>query len=165
MPTLTDLNTTTTQNLPIDEEAAIFLKDIFTETTNSVDKLRKFSDFIRANLSDFDSRNQLMVTYPYEILLCVIIFARMAGNITKNDIREYWELHNEEINKVFPFLFFQIPSTSTITRALHHIEAPFLQKKMLKLFSKQYNFFRHKMKVTLFQSFPNAMLLAVMGRL
>ena len=144
MTTLTDLNTTTTQNLPIDEEAAIFLKDIFTETTNSVDKLRKFSDFIRANLSDFDSRNQLMVTYPYEILLCVIIFARMAGNITKNDIREYWELHNEEINKVFPFLFFQIPSTSTITRALHHIEAPYLQKKMLKLFSKQYNFFRHE---------------------
>ena len=77
MTTLTDSNTTTTQNLPIDEEATIFLKDIFTETTNSVDKLRKFSDFIRANLTDFDSRNQLMVTYPYEILLCVIVERRL----------------------------------------------------------------------------------------
>ena len=77
MTTLTDSNTTPTQNIPIDEEAAIFLKDIFTETTNSVDKLRKFSDFIRANLTDFDSRNQLMVTYPYEILLCVIVERRL----------------------------------------------------------------------------------------
>ena len=58
MTTLTDSNTTTTQNIPIDEEAAIFLKDIFTETTNSVDKLRKFSDFIRAVESCVDDPNK-----------------------------------------------------------------------------------------------------------
>lgn len=142
MTTITTSNSISTTNTTIDDEAAIFLKDIFIESTNNVDKLRKFADFIKANLSGFDSRNQLMVTYPYEILLCIIIFARMAGNITKYDIWEYWDLHNEEINKVFPILFYQIPSTSTITRALHHIEAPYLQKKMLTLFGKQYNFLR-----------------------
>ena len=109
MTTITTSNSISTTNTTIDDEAAIFLKDIFIESTNNVDKLRKFADFIKANLSGFDSRNQLMVTYPYEILLCIIIFARMAGNITKYDIWEYWDLHNEEINKVFPILFYQIP--------------------------------------------------------
>ena len=122
-------------------ESDTWLRNIFTESTN-VKKLREFSNFIKNNLTQFDRRAQIKITYPYEILVCVIILARMAGNTTKDDIHFFWYLNNESINKIFPVLFGQIPSPSTIDRIRRDVDTAFLKNKMIKIFGNQYNFFR-----------------------
>lgn len=122
-------------------ESDTWLRNIFTESTN-VKKLREFSNFIKNNLTQFDRRAQIKITYPYEILVCVIILARMAGNTTKDDIHFFWYLNNESINKIFPVLFGQIPSPSTIDRIRRAVDTAFLKNKMTKIFGNQYNFFR-----------------------
>ena len=96
-----------------ENNAQIFFRNVI-EETGFIDKLRTVTQVIKGRLSQHDTRNAEKIVYPYEYLFTVILLAGMAGYKTKDEVRVFWRANSDFFSKVFPDLFGDIPSTSTI---------------------------------------------------
>ena len=121
-----------------ENNAQIFFRNVI-EKIDFIDKLRSVTQAIKGKLSQHDSRDADKILYPYEYLFTVILLAGMAGYKTKNEVWMFWRDNNETLSEVFPDLFGDIPSTSTITRAQRLIESSVMGEVIKDIMGKQYN--------------------------
>ena len=124
-----------------ENNAQIFFRNVI-EKIDFIDKLRSVTQAIKGKLSQHDSRDADKILYPYEYLFTVILLAGMAGYKTKNEVWMFWRDNNETLSEVFPDLFGDIPSTSTITRAQRLIESSVMGEVIKDIMGKQYNLVR-----------------------
>jgi predicted transposase YbfD/YdcC len=85
-----------------------------------------------------DYRNELLVTYPLDVLLMVILLARISGNTTAKDIVNYYRKHCLELVILIPGmpnLHHQL-SVTTVNTALANIDAGEVRKFFSAYFSK-----------------------------
>ena len=109
------------QDKQTENDARLIFDDIF-QKTNFIEKLRSVTKEVRDKLSQFDPRKTEKITYPCEYLFTVILLAGMAGYKTKDSVWLFWQANRDIFSQVFPDLFGEMPSTSTITRAQRLIE-------------------------------------------
>ena len=124
-----------------ENNAQIFFRNVI-EETGFIDKLRTVTQVIKGRLSQHDTRNAEKIVYPYEYLFTVILLAGMAGYKTKDEVRVFWRANSDFFSKVFPDLFGDIPSTSTITRAQRIIENSVMGDVIKDIMSRHYNLVR-----------------------
>ena len=124
-----------------ENNAQIFFRNVI-EETGFIDKLRTVTQVIKGRLSQHDTRNAEKIVYPYEYLFTVILLAGMAGYKTKDEVRVFWRANSDFFSKVFPDLFGDIPSTSTITRAQRLIEGEVMGDVIKDIMGRQYNLVR-----------------------
>ena len=124
-----------------ENNAQLFFRNVI-EETGFIDKLRSVTQVIKGRLSQHDTRNAEKIVYPYEYLFTVILLAGMAGYKTKDEVRVFWRANSDFFSKVFPDLFGDIPSTSTITRAQRIIENSVMGDVIKDIMSRHYNLVR-----------------------
>ena len=66
----------------------------------------------------------------------------MAGFKTKGEIHDFWVVNRDKLDVIFPGIGYEVPSTSTITRANHLIAAEILEDEFIRLFGEEYNLVR-----------------------
>ena len=125
----------------IAEQSKSFFRNLFV-VCGVIQKLRNFHEYVRTNLASHDSRNGAAIFYPYEDLFCIIFLAGMAGFKTKGEIHDFWEINRDKLDVIFPGIGYEVPSTSTITRANHLIAAEILEDEFIRLFGEEYNLVR-----------------------
>ena len=125
----------------IAEQSKSFFRNLFV-VCGVIQKLRNFHEYVRTNLASHDSRNGAAIFYPYEDLFCIIFLAGMAGFKTKGEIHDFWVVNRDKLDVIFPGIGYEVPSTSTITRANHLIAAEILEDEFIRLFGEEYNLVR-----------------------
>ena len=125
------------QDKQTENDARLFFDDIL-QKTNFIEKLRSVTREVRDKLSQFDPRKTEKITYPCEYLFTVILLAGMAGFKSKHDVWMFWQANSDIFSEVFPDLFGEMPSTSTITRAQRLIESDVLGDAIKEIMGRQY---------------------------
>ena len=125
------------QDKQTENDARLFFEDIL-QKNNFIEKLRSVTKEVRDKLSQFDPRKTEKITYPCEYLFTVILLAGMAGYKTKDGVWLFWQANRGILSEVFPDLFGEIPSTSTITRAQRLIEGDVLGDAIKEIMGRQY---------------------------
>src|SRR5574344_2147828 len=82
-----------------------------------------------------DYRNELLVTYPLDVLLMVILLARISGNTTAKDIVNYYRKHCLELVILIPGMP-NLHHQLSVTTVLANIDAGEVRKFFSAYFSK-----------------------------